>query len=134
MIDQLIARERSKLWHKTFGHLPEIKARRRQTLLKWRKENPCKYLLQLAKARAKEREVIFDLKEEDIIVPDLCPVFKVPFEYGTPMTMSIDRIEPNRGYIKGNIQVISWKANRMKQDASLEELRTFALWVNTLQD
>jgi hypothetical protein len=35
----------------------------------------------------------------------------------------VDRIDPNRGYIADNIWVISWKANRMKSNATLEELK-----------
>ena len=44
---------------------------------------------------------------------------------------SLDRIDPNKGYVKGNVQVISRLANIMKSNASPEELRAFANWVNT---
>lgn len=43
--------------------------------------------------------------------------------------MSIDRIFPHLGYVKNNIQVISHKANRMKNSATLDELELFARWV-----
>jgi hypothetical protein len=42
---------------------------------------------------------------------------------------SIDRINPKLGYVEGNIQIISHKANRMKSNASVEELKLFARWV-----
>lgn len=38
---------------------------------------------------------------------------------------SLDRIDNRMGYVPGNVWVISWKANRMKSDASMEELRVF---------
>lgn len=42
---------------------------------------------------------------------------------------SLDKIVPSKGYVVGNIQVISYKANRLKGDCSLEDLLNFADWV-----
>jgi hypothetical protein len=67
------------------------------------------------------------------IMPDKCPVFGEEFtSRGVGLNSwspSIDKIDPKLGYIRGNIQVISMYANRMKQDASPEQLRMFAEWV-----
>lgn len=73
----------------------------------------------------------FNIKIEDIIIPDKCPLLDKEFIKGVKgdyqFTHSIDRIDSNKGYIKGNIQVLSMKANNMKSDSSQEELITFAI-------
>jgi hypothetical protein len=67
------------------------------------------------------------------IAPYKCPVFNKKFvERGNGFSKwspSIDKINPKKGYIRGNIQVISMMANCMKRDATAQELRQFAGWV-----
>lgn len=66
------------------------------------------------------------------IAPTHCPVFGFELVPGCKKLManpSIDKIKPELGYVRGNIQIISNKANIMKGNASLEELRQFAKWV-----
>jgi hypothetical protein len=123
-----ISTERASLWYYAHKHLPEFVASRKERLNKWRNKYTARYLLQSARQRAALRNVSFDLKEEDISIPIECPVLKVPFKYGTKYAASLDRINPDLGYVKGNVQVISRKANLMKQDASKEELKRFGEW------
>lgn len=79
------------------------------------------------KTRAKHKGIEFNLSLEDIVLPSECPVFRVPFDYGHPdWTYSVDRIAPDKGYTKGNILIVSNKANRIKSDATPEELRIVA--------
>jgi len=76
------------------------------------------------KTRAKRKNQDFNLDLEDIIIPTECPVFKVPFIYGDiDWTYSVDRINNSKGYIKGNIQILSNRANRLKGDFEIEELQ-----------
>ena len=89
-----------------------------------KQDNPVKYMLKWAKRRAKLKEIEFNLSLEDIVIPTLCPIFKVKLE--GRHAPSIDRIDSNKGYTKDNIQIISSLANRMKWDASHEELIQFA--------
>mgnify|MGYP006370779087 FL=1 len=122
-------------WYHRKKSDPSFVESNKKRLQLWRKSNPKKYLVQLAKARAKERKVDFDLKEEDLQIPETCPVLNVKFDYGNRKlrnSLSIDRIDPNLGYTKDNVQIISWKADAMKQDASKEELLKFAKWVNSV--
>jgi hypothetical protein len=79
-----------------------------------------------AKKRAKERGIKFTLRLEDIIVPKYCPLLGMRLQRGIKTSVdsspTLDRKKPSRGYVRGNIWVISAKANRMKSDASLAEM------------
>jgi hypothetical protein len=88
------------------------------------RENPERYILARTKDRAKKKGIDFNLTIDDIIVPKQCPVFKVDLRVGDlDWCPSIDRIDPTKGYTKGNIQIISMKANRMKNDATATEIK-----------
>lgn len=96
---------------------------------KWRTNNPEKYILQSAKSRAKARGVAFNIDLEDIKIPNTCPVFgiNIIIQVGngaSDNSPSLDRIDSSKGYVKGNVQVISWKANRLKSNGSLEEFKS----------
>lgn len=92
-----------------------------------KKINPALSLLKGAKGRATKNNLPFDITIEDIIVPAVCPVFGIPIvvsdKIKTDNSPSLDRIIPSLGYVKGNVQVISWKANRLKNNATLGELQ-----------
>ncbi len=85
-------------------------------------------MVQGAKTRAKERGLPFNLVPEDFELPDDCPVlgFSLSLKsgggkrYNTP---SLDRINPPLGYVKGNVRVISWRANQLRSNATLAELK-----------
>lgn len=106
---------------------------RRDYSRKYRKEHPKKRLLQGAKNRATSKGIEFNLSLEDITIPEFCPILKQRLIPNTPYAPSLDRINPQKGYVKGNVWVISRKANVMKNNASLEELKEFADWVKTFQ-
>lgn len=86
-----------------------------------------------ARQRAKKAGLAFDLTKEDVIIPEFCPALGIKLCQGTRQehdaSPSLDRIRPELGYVKGNVVVISHKANRIKTDASPEELRKVADWL-----
>lgn len=79
-----------------------------------------------ARRRALQQGLAFDLELADVETPVHCPVFGFALKYNNPVladsSPTLDRIWPEFGYVKGNVRVISWKANRLKNNASLEDL------------
>ena len=72
-----------------------------------------------AKYRAKQKGLDFTITKEDIVIPDTCPLL------GTPMVSpSLDRIDSSKGYTPDNVWVISNRANTLKNNATLMELKT----------
>ena len=102
----------------------------------WRLSNVEKTLYSAAKRRATRRGLEFNIELSDIVVPTHCPILNlelIPNQDGSKHALknspSLDKIDNTKGYIKGNIQVISNLANIMKSSASKEELHLFAKWV-----
>jgi len=94
-------------------------------------------MLKRARARAIKGNLPFDLDIEHIqtlIVP-ICPVLGVKLNYtlvnNTDRTdsPSLDRFNPALGYVKGNVAIISWRANRIKMDATTAELLKITEWM-----
>jgi hypothetical protein len=83
-------------------------------------------LVSLARKRARARGVPFDLQSTDVVVPERCPVLGVALklEAGpfSDNSATLDRIVPELGYVRGNVAVISSRANTLKSNASLAEL------------
>mgnify|MGYP000437988461 CR=1 FL=1 len=80
--------------------------------------------------RARAKGIPFDLDTGDLILPAVCPVFGTPLKLGegkmTNDSPSVDRIDNSKGYVKGNVVVVSNRANTMKKAASIAELRRLA--------
>lgn len=102
-------------------------------LSKWREKNQQKAMLLRAKQRAKQKQFEFNLESSDIIIPLKCPILDIDIIRNNKSlksnSPSLDRIDNEKGYVKGNIMVISNKANVMKNNAMPEELIKFANWI-----
>jgi hypothetical protein len=92
-----------------------------------------------AKSRAKRKKIPFDLNFADIVVPEFCPLLGIRLEHhtgrgrigGEDNSPSLDRIFPEKGYTKDNTWVISNRANTIKNNASLEELKKLVVNLET---
>jgi hypothetical protein len=102
---------------------------------KYRENNRALVLLGQARYRAKKKGIEFNLELSDVVIPKVCPVLKIPLTAGSSSggprgcSPSLDRIDNTKGYIKGNVQVMSHKANTMKHCANNNELILFANWI-----
>lgn len=115
--------------------MSQRKARREEL----RNEDPirykCRQMRAGAMARAKANNVPFDISEDFLmsIAPMKCPVFGFVLKYSSRQqaddSASLDRIKPDRGYVEGNVQIISMLANTMKNSASKHQLFKFAKWI-----
>lgn len=99
----------------------------KKTASQYRKNNPVFCLMEGARNRAKKKGIPFELDYSDIIIPEFCPILGIPLfrnegKTACPNSPSLDRVNPDLGYVKGNVQVISHRANTIKNDASIEEL------------
>lgn len=78
------------------------------------------------KSRAKRNKIPFNIDITDIIIPEFCPVLGIKLERATGQpsdnSPSLDKLIPELGYIKGNVRIISWRANTLKRDAKTYEL------------
>ena len=100
-------------------------------VITWRINNYEKYILQTAKGRARFHGIEFNLELSDISIPPICPYLGIPITQYQGKGLfdsnaSLDRIDNTKGYVKGNVEVISNLANKMKRNATKEQLLCFA--------
>ena len=100
-----------KMWQKTW----------------WANVDRKKRMILKQRGRAKERGIEFSITEKDLELPECCPILDLKLDYfshsaAVDNIATIDRIDSSKGYIPGNIQIISFLANRIKSDASIDTL------------
>lgn len=75
----------------------------------------------------------FTIETSDIVIPKTCPILGIPLQPrgdNKDFSPSLDKVIPARGYVAGNVAVISNRANRIKSDATLEELKSIVAYVS----
>lgn len=95
-----------------------------------------KILLASAKSNGKLHGVPFDLELSDIKIPEFCPLLGLKLDPGAPDRAhnlpSLDKIIPELGYVKGNVHVISWRANKLKSNATFDEIHRMSAGLKKL--
>jgi len=117
-------------YRKKFGKKINEKLKRK------RRNNPALGMLKHAKYSARKKGIPFNLTLKDIEVPKVCPVFGFRLSVGNAIrnskSPSLDRVNPRKGYVKGNVRVISWRANDLKKNATLKEVKALLKYLETL--
>lgn len=92
-------------------------------------------LINSARFRAKKADISFTITASDIYYPTHCPILGLRLDYqgrgrkgGAPDSPSLDRWNNTKGYVPGNVYVISWRANQIKNNATPAELRKVAAY------
>jgi hypothetical protein len=145
-------RENGRKWYQKHRDrlMLERHTKKREYLRQWREKNrdrrladlkewklraqvrhPLQWLVSKLQHQAKLKGLEFDLTPADLELPTHCPVLGIPIVFPgprhSPYLPSFDRIDPRRGYVKGNVLIISWRANCLKRDCTdPAELRAVA--------
>lgn len=98
--------------------------------------NTCR-MYYTAKGRATKNNIPFTITREYVesITPAICPVLGIALQRGAENrdnSPSLDRIIPSLGYVEGNVVVVSNRANRLKGDASLQEMKQMVIFYEAL--
>ena len=136
----------------TQKHQPEVRERNRlckvssravdpepsrEAARKYSANNPAYILFHSAQSRAKKYGLLFDISVSDLLpLPTRCPIFGVALEYGggkgrayNPNAASVDQIVPCKGYVHGNVVIMSRRANSIKNDGTADEHEAIAAWM-----
>lgn len=102
-----------------------------------RRKRPEVHMLNRVRTRARKKALAFNLTAEDIHIPTHCPVLGIRLSIGagraTDNSPELDRIDNRKGYVRGNVMVISRRANRIKNDATVAELEKIASFYRALR-
>lgn len=139
---KICQQQRNRDWKR--ANAADHKDRTNATISRMRARDPVRALLITTRHRAKKLGREFSITEADIQIPATCPILGIPlvpkmgragqvggFHDDSP---SIDRIRNAEGYVPGNVVVISLRANRIKSNATVEELEAIAAFYRGLAD
>lgn len=134
-----MAKKPRSLEKKAKRRIKDRKRRAEGTLVSWSYKRRCltdsghkSTMLNRARTRAKRKGLSFTIDASHLSIPEICPVLgiKLSLRIGKrgpcDSSPTLDRIDSSKGYTPENVEVISWRANRIKCDATPEELSKVA--------
>jgi hypothetical protein len=135
-----VTTEARREWKHRYNNSDKGRAAKR----KWTAKNPKWTWAVLATERAKKRAakagVPFEINSRYLhsITPNRCPVFGYKFQWagnGTthPSSPTVDRLDPQKGYVPGNVAIISHKANTIKSSYGYEDVIVVAEWLGRIE-
>lgn len=92
---------------------------------KYRQQHFARLMLKSSRRGALARGLAHTITEQDIVIPERCPALGIELrlEGSRDHRPSLDRRDNSKGYVPGNVVVVSMRANRTKSDLTIEELR-----------
>lgn len=111
---------------------------KKETAKRARENDYFKYYTRTKESECKRKGIPFNLTPEylESIWTGICPIFNVELfrcseGKGSHHSAHLDRLVPAKGYVIGNVAWISGRANRIKLNATVEELRLIADWIES---
>lgn len=136
-------RRRNSEWHSK--NREAVNQRCRKAGNARRAGNQAAAIFKACKDRARKYGLEFAITIEDIAIPELCPVLGIKLQNNLGLgrgsglvvkdaAASIDRIDNSKGYVRGNIVIVSYRANRIKSDANIAEMLAIARYYEGLSN
>jgi len=98
-----------------------------------RRSDRVRHMIRSKRSQCRHFRIEFDLSEKDVHIPEKCPALGLLLDWqGSDNKPTIDRVDPSKGYINGNVRIISARANRIKSDATAGELRLIADYIDSI--
>jgi hypothetical protein len=124
------ARDKRQKYLKT--HREEVNRKHKERYHSRKAKDPIGQMLVAVKRRATRDNLPYNLTPEMINIPTHCPVLGMELMFNKGQaednSPSIDKLVPSLGYVEGNISIISYRANMLKSNASLEEMKALYEW------
>jgi hypothetical protein len=116
------------------GRLGQCNACVKGNVKRYQQADPVGMMLRRAKSRAATKGWVFCLDRKSLLpLPERCPILGIKLRSGVgpqdPHAYSLDRVDNADGYFVGNVVVMSYLANRLKNNGTAEHHEAIAAWM-----